>query len=60
MWQEIIVGICILTAAAFLVRRWIFPAKKSSACGGCGGCSKTNDAGESSAGCANPAEKNSL
>lgn len=52
-WQELIVGICVLTAVIFLLRRWIFPsAKKSVACGGCGGCDKT---AESS--CTNPTEK---
>lgn len=52
-WQEIIVGICVVTATAFLVRRWLFPsAKKSAACGGCGGCAKTSESS-----CANPVEK---
>ncbi|MDO8343911.1 MAG: FeoB-associated Cys-rich membrane protein [Cellvibrio sp.] len=52
-WQEVIVGICVITAVIFLVRRWIFSsAKKSAACGGCGGCDKTSDAS-----CSNPAEK---
>lgn len=38
MWQEIIVGICVLGAVVFLLRRWVIPGKKSAACGGCGGC----------------------
>lgn len=43
-WQEAIVGICVIAAALFLARRWIFPsAKKSSACGGCGGCGKATE-----------------
>lgn len=53
MWQELIVGICVLAAVIHLVRRWLFPAaKKSAACGGCGGCDKT-----SASSCANPSEK---
>ena len=53
MWQELIVGICVLAAAIFLVRRWIFPsAKKSAACGGCSGCAKTSESS-----CATPADK---
>lgn len=53
MWQELIVGICVVAAMVFLVRRWLFPsAKKSAACGGCSGCDKT--VGSS---CSNPAEK---
>lgn len=53
MWQEIIVGICVLLAVIFLVRRWFFPAaKKSAACGGCGGCETT-----STSSCTNPVEK---
>lgn len=51
-WQEVIVGICVIAAALFLIRRWFFPAaKKSAACGGCGGCEKT-----SVSSCANPSE----
>lgn len=52
MWQEIIVGLCVLAAAYFLVRRWLFPTKKSAACGGCSGCDKTPESS-----CANPSEK---
>ena len=51
-WQEVIVGLCVLAAVYFLVRRWLFPAKKSAACGGCSGCSKTSDSS-----CSNPSEK---
>lgn len=40
MWQEIIVGVCVLIAMAFLLKRWFFNASKS-ACGGCNGCDKT-------------------
>jgi len=52
MWQEVIVGLCVITAAAFLARRWLpfFVSKNTSACGGCGGCDTAKS-------CANPAEK---
>jgi hypothetical protein len=44
MWQEIIVGICVLTALLFLIRRWLFPAtQKSASCGGCNNCSPATD-----------------
>ena len=40
MWQEVIVGICVLAAAYFVLRQWLpFGNKKSS---GCGGCSNTS------------------
>jgi len=53
MWQEVIVGICVITAVLFLARRWIFPsAKKSASCGGCSGCAKTSDSN-----CATPTDK---
>jgi hypothetical protein len=53
MWQEVIVGLCVIAAVIFLVRRWLFPsANKSAACGGCGGCDKT-----SATSCNNPAER---
>lgn len=53
MWQEIIVGICVLVAFVFLVRRW-WPSshKKAAACGGCSGCGTT-----STSSCANPEDK---
>ncbi len=52
-WQETIVGICVIAAVVFLIRRWLFPsAKKSAACGGCGGCDKTT-----ASSCTNPTEK---
>lgn len=36
MWQEIIVGICVLAAAYFVLRQWLpFGNKKSSGCGSC-------------------------
>lgn len=51
MWQEIIVGICVVFAVVFLVRRWLVPtAKKSASCGGCGGCGTAKQ-------CSNPEEK---
>ncbi len=39
MWQEIIVGLCVLAALAFLLRRWLFGRKASGSCGSCSGCS---------------------
>jgi hypothetical protein len=42
MWQEIIVAICVIAAAYFLVRQWL-PSKNSSSCGGCGGCNTTKN-----------------
>ncbi|MES2674217.1 MAG: FeoB-associated Cys-rich membrane protein [Pseudomonadota bacterium] len=48
MWQEIIVGICVLGAAYFVLRQWLPVGKKSStSCGGCGTAKS----------CSNPAEK---
>lgn len=43
MWQEIVVGICVLAAVIFLLRHWLGLGKKSSACGGCSNCDKTSD-----------------
>jgi hypothetical protein len=40
MWQEMIVAICVIAAAFFLLRQWL-PSKNSSNCGGCGGCNTT-------------------
>jgi hypothetical protein len=51
-WQEVIVGVCVLAAAVFLLRRWIFPGKKAASCGGCSGCAKTTDSS-----CTTPSEK---
>lgn len=40
MWQEIIVGACVVAAMAFLLRRYLpVGNKKKVACGGCDGCS---------------------
>lgn len=51
MWQEIIVGMCVLAAAYFVLRQWLPSGKKnSSSCGGCGGCSTAKS-------CSNPEEK---
>jgi hypothetical protein len=54
MWQEIIVGICVIAAFAFLAHRWLpFFKKKTAGCDtGCGGCSTT-----STSSCSNPQEK---
>jgi hypothetical protein len=43
MWQEIIVGLCVIGALVFLVRRWLPMGKKKSAgCdSGCSGCAST-------------------
>jgi len=38
MWQEIIVGICVLAALVFLLRRWWPFGKNKSSCGSCGSC----------------------
>jgi hypothetical protein len=44
MWQEIIVGLCVLGALVFLLRRWLPGGqRKSASCGsGCGGCDSAN------------------
>ena len=44
MWQELIVGLCVIGALDFLVRRWLpVVKKKPTDCGsGCGGCASTN------------------
>ncbi len=43
MWQEIIVGILVMTAFIYLLRPWLpFGKKAASGCSGCGsGCSST-------------------
>lgn len=54
MWQNIIVGLCVLAAVVFVARQWI-PGlgKKSSDCGGCNGSSSSSSADS----CRNSAEK---
>jgi hypothetical protein len=50
MWQEIIVGVCVLAAGFFLLRRWL-PVGKKKAAGcdsGCGGCASTKACGTNS------------
>ncbi|MBU2952684.1 FeoB-associated Cys-rich membrane protein [Marinobacter sp. F3R08] len=49
MWQDIIVGACVLAAVVFLVRQWLpGMSKKTSGCGGCNGCSSAGgDCGKS-------------
>lgn len=55
MWQEMIVGLCVLGAVLFLLRRWFFASRKSMACGGCSGCDKPgNNHCDTSQGKANP------
>jgi hypothetical protein len=42
MWQELIVGLCVLIAIVFLLRRYLpFAKSNSSSCGGCTGCGDT-------------------
>mgnify|MGYP001765270484 CR=1 FL=1 len=36
MWQELIVGICVLLALLFVLRRYLF--RRQPGCGGCQGC----------------------
>jgi hypothetical protein len=58
MWQDIIVGACVLAAAVFVLRQWLplglktalGGSKKTTGCGGCGGC-------DTSPSCNNPSEK---
>ncbi len=39
MWQEIIVGLCVLAALIFLLHRYLpIGRKKAAACDGCTGC----------------------
>lgn len=40
MWQEIIVGLCVLAALAFVLRRYLPLGNKKAAsgCAGCNGC----------------------
>jgi len=42
MWQEIIVGLCVLAALIFIVRRLL---KKNNSCSGCSGCGKASRCG---------------
>lgn len=43
MWQEIIVGLCITLATAFLIRHY-WPGRKSTgSCGQCSGCNSPCD-----------------
>ncbi len=52
MWQEVIVGSCVLIALIYVLRQWL-PGlgKKSQGCGGCGGCATNANS------CQNPNEK---
>lgn len=58
MWQEIIVGIIVVSAVLYLTRQWLPFGKLSSnkqatgSCGGCGGCNTAKS-------CNNPEEKGS-
>lgn len=49
MWQEILVGICVLAASYFVLRQWLpIGGKKSSGCGSCGtGSSSCTSTGSS-------------
>lgn len=53
MWQELIVGACVIAAVIFLLRRWLpfFNSKSAGSCGTCGGCSTNVNS------CRNPNEK---
>ena len=44
MWQELIVIVCVITAALFVLRAyWPGMRKKNGGCAGCdSGCGKTN------------------
>lgn len=52
MWQEVIVGACVIAAVVFLLRRWLpyFNKNNGGSCGGCGGCDTAKS-------CSNPNEK---
>ena len=53
MWQELIVGVIVLSAVLFLVRQRLpFGKKSSDSCGGCGGCNTAKS-------CSNTDEKGS-
>jgi len=54
MWQEIIVGICVLLAVVYVLRQWL-PGlgRKGSGCGGCSGCESNAKS------CHNPDEQQS-
>jgi len=63
MWQNTIVGLCVLAAVFFVARQWV-PGlgKKSSGCGSCNGCSSSGNSTSSSSSssaddCGNSAEK---
>lgn len=42
MWQEIIVGVCVLVALAFMIKRFF---AKNTGCSGCRGCGKASECG---------------
>lgn len=46
MWQEIVVGLCVLLALAFLLRRYVFRKPGDSRCGGCNGCTQATRCGK--------------
>jgi hypothetical protein len=37
-WQEIIVGLIVISALLFLLSNWFFSTKKNASCGGCNSC----------------------
>jgi hypothetical protein len=64
MWQEIIVGICVLAAAYFVLRQWLpMGKKKTSGCGGCGtgssNCTTAASTDSNSAGTSKPCDPSS-
>jgi hypothetical protein len=40
MWQEIIVGICVVAAVLFLLKRWWPFGRSKSSCNSCGSCAR--------------------
>lgn len=55
MWQEIIVGMCVLAAAYFVLRQWLPMGKKKSS--GCGGCGSGNSSCSTEKNCDTPEPK---
>lgn len=53
MWQEMIVGICVLAALAFILRSYILPnqIKSTGKCEGCNGCGNNRNIENNSSKC---------